>query len=145
MPEIMFTKPMPSLSPRSISGGREGREGRGKNNAFSLLYGHFNSSLFTLVSFCDLMRDKDVVLVIQIPACVRSGTYSRALRQPRGADPVSQQQPHADSFQHSPIMSMQRKSGHASFFLLVRRVRKCHRVLWQLQVIKHAGFLLQIM
>lgn len=82
---------MPSLSPRSLSG-RTGREkgGKGekkrKKNAFSLLYGHFNSSLFTLVSFCALMRDKDVVLVMQIPAC---GTYSRTPRQPRRADPVS--------------------------------------------------------
>lgn len=85
---------MPSLSSRSLSG-RTGREKGGKGekkkekNAFSLLYGHFNSSLFTLVSFCALMRDKDVVLVMQIPACVRSGTYSRTPRQPRRADPVS--------------------------------------------------------
>lgn len=111
---------------------REGREGEKKEkNAFSLLYGHFNSSLFTLVSFCALMRDKDVVLVMQIPACVRSGTYSDAGAASRGRFSLLAAAP---ALTLSPIKSMQmnikvlEREHFLAFCFALCRVRKSHQL-----------------
>lgn len=88
MPEIMFTKPMPSLSPRSLSGRtRRGKGGKGGGKKKEMLLASFMVTLTPLFSlafpFCAHMRDKDAVLVMQIPACARSGAS------PRREDPVS--------------------------------------------------------